>query len=66
MTALENFAQLAAKYSEDPRNRLAFHVGMLEAHIRKQEEIAQQLFHLIGILEQENRQLTLEINQEQS
>jgi hypothetical protein len=57
MTALENFAQLANKYSDDPRTRLAYHVGLLQGHIRKQD-------HLIAILEQEVRQLTLEINQE--
>jgi hypothetical protein len=59
MTALENFAQLANKYSEDPRTRLAFHVGMLEAHIRSQDR-------LIEILEQEVRQLIIEINQEKA
>jgi len=57
MTALENFEQLATKYSDDPRTRLAYHVGLLQGHIRKQD-------HLIAILEQEIRQLSLEINQE--
>jgi hypothetical protein len=59
MNTLQTFEALAAKYSDDPRTRLAYHVGLLQGHIRKQD-------HLIAILEQENRQLTLEINQEQS
>jgi hypothetical protein len=59
MNTLQTFEALAAKYSDDPRTRLAYHVGLLQGHIRKQD-------HLIAILEQEIRQLTLEINQEQS
>ena len=54
---LDQMNAVATKYSEDPRNRLAFHVGMLEAHIRSQDR-------LIEILEQEVRQLIIEINQE--
>jgi len=59
MNTLQAFEALAATYSDDPRTRLAYHVGLLQGHIRKQD-------HLIAILEQEIRQLTLEINQEQS
>jgi hypothetical protein len=59
MNTLQALEALAARYSDDPRTRLAYHVGLLQGHIRKQD-------HLIAILEQEIRQLTLEINQEQS
>jgi hypothetical protein len=59
MNTLQTFEALAATYSDDPRTRLAYHVGLLQGHIRKQD-------HLIAILEQEIRQLTLEINQEQA
>jgi hypothetical protein len=59
MNTLQTLEALAAKYSDDPRTRLAYHVGLLQGHIRSQD-------HLIAILEQEIRQLTLEINQEQS
>jgi hypothetical protein len=55
---LEQMETAAAKYSDDPRTRLAYHVGMLEAHIRSQN-------YLIEVLEQEVRQLIIEINQEQ-
>jgi hypothetical protein len=57
MNTLQAFEALAATYSDDPRTRLAYHVGLLQGHIRKQD-------HLIAILEQEIRQLSLEINQE--
>ena len=59
MTVLENFAQLAAKYSSNPRDRLAFHVGLLEAHIRSQDE-------LLETFKQELDQIVLELLQEQS
>jgi hypothetical protein len=59
MNTLQTFEALAATYSDDPRTRLAYHVGLLQGYIRKQD-------HLIAILEQEIRQLILEINQEQS
>ena len=59
MNTLQAFEALAAKYSDDPRTRLAYHVGLLQGHIRKQD-------HLIAILEQEIRQLILEINQEKA
>ena len=59
MNTLQTLEALAAAYSDDPRTRLAYHVGLLQGHIRKQD-------NLIAILEQEIRQLTLEINQEQS
>ena len=59
MNTLQTFEALAASYSDDPRTRLAFHVGLLQGHIRKQ-------YHLIAILEQEIRQLTLELSKEQA
>jgi hypothetical protein len=59
MNKLQEFEALAAAYSDEPRTRLAFHLGLLQGHIRSQD-------HLIAILEQEIRQLTLEINQEQA
>ena len=59
MSKLQEFEALAAAYSDDPRTRMAFHLGLLQGHIRSQD-------HLIEILEQEIRQLTLEINQEQA
>ena len=59
MNTLQTFEALASAYSDDPRTRLAYHVGLLQGHIRKQD-------HLIAILEQEIRQLTLEINREQA
>jgi hypothetical protein len=59
MTVLENFAQLAAKYSSNPRDRLAFHVGLLEAHIRSQDA-------LLETFQQELDQILIELTQEQS
>ena len=59
MTVLENFAQLAAKYSSNPRDRLAFHVGLLEAHIRSQDA-------LLETFQQELDQIIIELSQEQS
>ena len=59
MTVLENFAQLAAKYSSNPRDRLAFHVGLLEAHIRNQDA-------LLETFKQELDQILIELSQEQS
>ena len=59
MTVLENFAQLAAKYSSNPRDRLAFHVGLLEAHIRSQDA-------LLETFKQELDQILIELTQEQS
>ena len=59
MTVLENFAQLAAKYSSNPRDRLAFHVGLLEAHIRSQDA-------LLETFQQELDQILIELSQEQS
>jgi hypothetical protein len=52
MNTLQTLEALAAKYRE-------YHVGLLQGHIRKQD-------HLIAILEQEVRQLILEINQEKA
>ena len=59
MTVLENFALLAAKYSSNPRDRLAFHVGLLEAHIRSQDA-------LLETFQQELDQIIIELTQEQS
>jgi hypothetical protein len=59
MNTLQTFEALAAKYSDDPRTRLAYHVGLLQGHIRKQD-------HLIAILEQEISQLINELNQEKA
>ena len=59
MTVLENFAQLAAKYSSNPRDRLAFHVGLLESHIRSQDA-------LLETFQQELDQILIELTQEQS
>lgn len=59
MNTLQEFEALAAAYSDDPRIRLAFHVGLLQGHIRSQD-------HLIAILELEIRQLTLELSKEQA
>ena len=59
MTVLENFAQLAAKYSSNPRDRLAFHVGLLEAHIRSQDEV-------LKTFQQELNLLLIELTQEQA
>jgi len=59
MTALENFEQLAVKYSDNQADRLAYHVGLLEAHIRHQEE-------LLATFQQEYDQIIIQIHKEQS
>jgi hypothetical protein len=59
MTALENFAQLAAKHSNNQADRLAFHVGMLEAHIRYQDQ-------LLETFQQELDQIIIELSKEQA
>jgi hypothetical protein len=59
MTALENFKQLAAKYSDNQADRLAYHVGLLEAHIRYQEE-------LLETFQGEFDQIIIQMNKEQS
>ena len=59
MNKLQEFEALAAAYSDDPRTRLAFHLGLLQGHIRSQD-------HLIAILELEIRQMTLELSKEQA
>jgi hypothetical protein len=59
MTALENFSQLAAKYSDNQADRLAYHVGLLEAHIKHQDE-------LLATFQQEFEQIIFEMNKEQS
>ncbi len=57
MNTLQAFEQLAATYSDDPRTRLAFHVGLLQGHIRSQD-------HTIAILEEEIRQMINQLNKE--
>ena len=59
MDTLQNFEQLAAAYSDDPRTRLAFHLGLLQGHIRSQDQT-------IAILEDEIQQLIKELSLEQS
>ena len=59
MNTLQAFEQLAATYSDDPRTRLAFHLGMLQGHIRSQD-------HTIAILEEEIRQMINQLNKEQA
>ena len=59
MNTLQVFEQLAATYSDDPRTRLAFHVGLLQGHIRSQD-------HTIAILEEEIRQMINQLNKEQA
>lgn len=59
MNTLQAFEQLAATYSDDPRTRLAFHVGLLQGHIRSQD-------HTIAILEEEIRQMINQLNKEQA
>lgn len=59
MTVLENFAQLAASHSNNQADRLAFHIGMLEAHIRSQDD-------LLKTFQQELDQILIELSQEQS
>jgi hypothetical protein len=59
MTALENFTQLAAKYSDNQANRLAYHVGLLEAHIRHQDQ-------LLETFQQELDQIIIEMHKEQA
>jgi hypothetical protein len=59
MTALENFTQLAAKYSDNQADRLAYHVGLLEAHIRHQDQ-------LLETFQQELDQIIIEMHKEQA
>jgi hypothetical protein len=59
MNTLQAFEALAATYSDDPRTRLAYHVGLLQGHIRSQD-------HTIAILQQEIRQLINELLLEQA
>ena len=59
MTALENFTQLAAKYSDNQADRLAYHVGLLEAHIRHQDD-------LLETFRQEFDQIIIELTREQA
>ena len=59
MQILEKFTQLAAKYSDNQADRLAYHVGLLEAHIRHQEE-------LLETFQQEYDQIITQIHKEQS
>lgn len=54
MTQLETFNQLAAKYSSNQADRLAFHVGLLEGHIKSQDQLLenfkQELDEVINLL----------------
>ena len=59
MTALENLSQLAAKYSDNQADRLAYHVGLLEAHIRYQNE-------LLETFQGEFDQIIIQMNKDQS
>jgi hypothetical protein len=59
MNTLQTFEALAATYSDDPRTRLAYHLGLLQGHIRSQD-------HTIAILQQEISQLINELSLEQS
>lgn len=59
MQILEKFTQLAAKYSDNQADRLAYQVGLLEAHIRHQEE-------LLETFQQEYDQIIIQIHKEQS
>lgn len=59
MNKLQEFEAFAAAYSDDPQTRMAYHLGLLQGHIRSQD-------HLIAILELEIRQLTLELSKEQA
>jgi hypothetical protein len=59
LQTLQAFESLAATYSDDPRTRLAYHLGLLQGHIRSQD-------HTIAILQQEIRQLINELLLEQA
>jgi hypothetical protein len=54
MTQLETFNQIAAKYSSNQADRLAFHVGLLEGHIKAQDRLMetfrQELDEVINLL----------------
>lgn len=55
MTTLDTFTELAAKYSSNQADRLAFHVGLLEGHIKSQDRLLetfrQELDEVINLLE---------------
>ena len=57
MNTLQAFEQLAAAYSDEPRTRLAYHLGLLQGYIRSQD-------HTIAILEEEIRQMINQLNKE--
>jgi hypothetical protein len=59
LQTLQAFESLAATYSDDPRTRLAYHLGLLQGHIRSQD-------HTIAILQQEIRQLINQLLLEQA
>jgi hypothetical protein len=59
MKFITDLAAVAANYSDNQAERLAFHVGMLEAHLRDH-------ILLVEVLEQEVRQLNLELSKEQA
>jgi ubiquinone biosynthesis protein UbiJ len=57
LQTLQAFESLAATYSDDPRTRLAYHLGLLQGHIRSQD-------HTIAILEEEIRHMINQLNKE--
>jgi hypothetical protein len=59
MTTIETFTALAAKHSDNQADRLAYHVGLLEAYVQYQEQLLQ-------ICQQEFEQIIFEMNKEQS
>jgi len=59
MSTLETIAQLAAMYSTNQADRLAFHVGLLEEYIKAQDR-------LLDTFTQELDQIIIELSQEKS
>jgi hypothetical protein len=59
MTTIETFSALAAKHSDNQADRLAYHVGLLEAYVQYQEQLLQ-------ICQQELSQIITELSQEQA
>ena len=59
MSTLETFTKLAAMHSTNQADRLAFHVGLLEEHIKAQDR-------LLDTFTQELDQIILELSQEKA
>lgn len=59
MKLITDLATLAENHSPHQVDRLAYHVGLLESHLRHH-------ILLLEIVDQEVRQLTLELNKEQA